>query len=336
MPEDMDDKPDLHSSEQVTDDTSTDQVDVAASSAADDETPADTLSVVRDVVEKAKEETASSADDKEPGAEKAEGTEEGDPDEAEPPDPRLDKHPRFRKLLKKTKDLEAKVAEFEGKVTEYEPDATRYRNIEGYLRQNNLTAEEAADGLEIMALAKLKPAEALERLKPFVQKLLVASGEVLPEDLQGKVKSGALPVDAAREVSRARAQVAQQEAAQRILDEQRQREATTQHQQSLRTTATDWLADRDRKDPAFQQKYPLMQREVAFLQRNEGIPKTVEGVRDQLQRAYDAVNKQARTVAPAPGQRPAVRPVTGGTATGNISPQPNSTLDVIRQTLASR
>lgn len=313
---------DLQSSEQVNDATEdtaapADGDGAAASSAADE--PKDMLSVVRDVV--GPEEPDSSAGEKkaeDAGAEdgvSGEAEDKTEQDDTDYSDVPFNKHPRFQQLLEKAK--------------RYETDAGRYQNIEGFLKQNHLTADEAADGLNIMALAKVDPKRALEQIKPFVQQLLIATGDVLPEDLKSRVQKGELSPNAAMEISRANAEAAHQRTLQQAADKQRETDATTQRAEALRTTAASWLQDRDQRDPAFESKYPLLEREVALMQRKEGVPGTPEGVRDQLQRAYDAVNKQVRAAAPAP-RRPEVRPITGGGAPGKTSPQPTSMLEAIR------
>lgn len=320
MPPELDDNQnDLQSSEQITDVTETQETaeGVAEPSTAPDE-PKDMLSVVRDVVKAETEETASSAAQAEDAAGEAADQEPEKKDDTDYSDVPFNKHPRFQELLKKSKTFEA--------------DATRYRNIEGFLKDNHLAADEAADGLQIMALAKTNPAAALEKLKPFVQKLLIAAGEVLPEDLKGQVQNGVMPADAAREVSRARAALAHQQEMAKFEEQRRQEEAAQMHARSLADTAQSWVTDRLVKDPAFDSKRPLLQREIAYLQRMEGRPDTPEGVRDQLNRAYAEVNKQARVVAPAT-PRPAVRPVTGGAAPGTPTAQPKTMLEAMRASL---
>lgn len=303
----------------VTEDTSAPaEVETGAAdpSSAPGAQPEDMLSVVRDVVSTAEEPASPAKEDPEPEPE-GEADPEPERDDADYSDVPFNKHPRFQQLLRKAKDNEA--------------DAVRYRNVDTFLKQNSLDAEEAADGLRIMALAKSDPAKALAELKPWVQRLLVASGEVLPDDLKARVQSGEMPAAAAQEVSRSRAQLDIQRQAQELAEQRRQQEAAAAQTNALRDTALSWASDRDAKDPAFQQKYPLLQREIAFLQRTEGLPASPEGVRDQLNRAYAEVNKQARTVAqPARPARQPIRPVVGGAAPGTHNPEPKSMVEAIR------
>jgi hypothetical protein len=293
--------------------------DDAKSSDATDETgESDLLSVVRDVVKDRKEEpkpAASSAD-----GEEDEGSKEGaakKPDDENYSDVPFNKHPRFQQLLR------------ENKV--HKQDAERYHNVVGFLQTAGLSDGEAADGLQIMGLAKTNPAEAWKQIKPWVQKLLVASGEVLPGDLRQRVTNGELSQEAAMEVSRARATVESTKAAQSFREQQEQRSQQTSLANGIRGAAHSWEQDRRMKDPNFDAKYEPLMKEVAWLIQKEGKPNTPEGVKDQLKRAYKTVNDTFAPPAPAaPARKPAVRPITGGQVAGNQRPSEMSTLDIIR------
>src|SRR6185312_7659905 len=125
---------------------------------------------------------------------------------------------------------------------------------------NGVTANEAADTLTIAALAKTNPAEAWKRVQPWVQKLLIAAGEVLPDDLQQRVAKGELTADAALEVSRSRATV-NSTAAQRTFEQQQAERRSQQGVQTARlNAAAAWEQDRRIKDPNFDAKEAALQR----------------------------------------------------------------------------
>lgn len=322
-----DNEEDLRSSEQVTDvnDTAAPAEGVAAEPSTATGEPESLLSVVRDVL---KTDDPASPAEKDPNAEgddpeaalKGEGNQEDDPDYSSVP---FNKHPRFQELLKKSKDYEKKVADLE-------PAAAQFRNIDGYMRQNSISAEEAADALDFLAEAKKNPAAALARIKPMIQQLLVASGEVLPDDLKQRVQGGEMPVDAAREVSRSRAALAQQEALRSREQEVQQEQRMREHAQQLGEAAQQWAADRNVKDPSFKDKFQFLQSEVALLQRTEPKPQNAAEVQAQLTRAYANVTQRMRAFAPAQAPRPALRPVMGGAAPGNQSAQPTSMQEAVR------
>lgn len=296
-------------------------VEPAASSPATGEDDNELLSVVRDVVKDRKVvDPASPAEGEEvqgqePGAEKK-------PDDENYSDVPFNKHPRFQQLLREAKSNKQ--------------DAERYRNVDRFLFDAGLSSEEAADGLTIMGLAKTNPAEAWKQIRPWLEKLVVAAGEVIPDDLRQRVANGELTQDAALEVSKARATAASVQAAQSFREQQAERRQQTDNANAVQQAAADWEADRMAKDPNFAAKQPAVMKEVVYLQRTEGMPTTSQGVIDMLKKAYKTVNdslKPAPVIPPAVRQQP-VRPVTGGQVAGNQRPAPAgkemSTLDIVR------
>jgi hypothetical protein len=287
----------------------------AATGETDDDSP---LSVVRDVVGDRKPVTkeAPPAEGDEPGDEADGSTSKKEPDNDTYADVPFHKHPRFQELIRDRNSLRE--------------DAGRYRNVQNFLDTSGLKSDEAADALTIFAQAKIDPAGAWEKIKPWVQELLISAGEVLPDDLTQRVQKGELTQDAAIEVSRSRAKMKSVDTRQSFEEQQRERREQTDLGKKLVDTATEWEVDRQRKDPNFAAKVVPLQKEIAYLHMQEGKPKTPEGVLDQLKRAYKAVNEQIKPAAPPAPKRPAVRPVTGGQVAGNVRPEPKSTLDIIR------
>jgi hypothetical protein len=320
-PKATDDIEDLPSSEQAEDmdaDQITDLADDANSSSAADETPKDTLSVVRDVVAASQEEKPTEPGSSPEGEDATVETAGKAADDENYTDVPFHKHPRFQQLLRDKKAADV--------------DAVRYRNVESFLERSNLDAAEAADGLEIMGLAKTDPVAAWERMKPFVEKVAIAAGVIMPPDLQQKVQQGHMSREAAIEVSTARAQVQSAQTRQQLQQQQAERRAQMEGQQAIVGAALSWEADRKTKDPNFDAKLPALQREIAYLHSTEGRPNTPQGVTEQCERAYKAVNAAFRppVTAPTPQRKPAVRPVTGGQVAGNPAAEANSTLDIIR------
>lgn len=297
-------------------DLRTDDAD-SSPATGEESSEAETLSVVRDVVgdeeEAPAEEQASPAEgeeaEPEAGDDAPEAKEQDDEDYTDVP---FHKHPRFQQLLRKAKT--------------YEEDAKRYQNVQSFIDQHGLQAEEAAELLVIGGLMKTNPAEAWRRMKPAVQKVLMAAGEVLPDDLKERVQKGEISPQAALEVSRLRAQQSSMESM-RAFEQQRQEQMRLQEMQTrLQQTAASWEQDRRAKDPNFDAKYDALLDGVYALQRREGIPTTPEGVRDQLTRAYKAITPPA-----AAKPRPAPKPTNAsGQVAGNQRPAEQSTLDIIR------
>lgn len=288
----------------------------------------DALSIVREVVDK-----RSSA----PAASSAKGEEAGQStgdqntktkDDVGFTDVPFNKHPRFQEVL--------------GKLKTAEVDAQRYRNVQNFIDQAGLDAAEAADLLTIGGLIKTNPVEAWKRMRPTVEQVLRAAGEVLPDDLVQMVQGGEMSREAALEVSRSRATAAGIQANLSFQEQRAERQRATDAEQrqmdvvlANQSAAQSWEDDRREKDPNFNAKLPDIIAEVKRLQELGYRPVSADGVTDQLNRAYRAVN--ARLQPRQLQARPALRPVNGGQVSGNTRPAaPQSTLDIINAEIAKR
>lgn len=285
------------------------------------------LSVVRDVVDasrKPEEQTASPAEGEEVADPRGDaGAKE--PDNEDYSDVPFHKHPRFQQLLRKAKA--------------HEQDAGRYQNVQNFMDQNGLGAEEAADLLVIGGLMKTNPSEAWKRMRPTIQKLLVAAGEVLDPELAARVQRGEMNQAAALEVSRARATATSVQATRSFEERRRQQTEQQSAGQAIAQAATDWEGERRAKDPNFEAKMPLLMKEVAYLQRIDGVPNTPAGVREQLAKAYKGVVLPASATVPtpaAPAPKKAIAPIRSGTVAGGAKPEINSTMDVLKARMAKR
>ena len=288
----------------------------AESSTAQGDEPFDPLKIVRDVVAKSEKEAEASPAKEAEAARKAAETAPKTPDDENYTDAPFHKHPRFQQLLRERNG--------------FKEDAGRYRNVQSFLDQNRLDANEAADALTIAGLAKTDPAKCWELLRPFAEKVIFAAGVAVPPDLQAEVDKGVLSPEVALRIAKTRSEALQ---AQGQLSYERQAQQRTQVQQqaqALSSTAEDWASDRQRKDPNFESKMEALQMRVLWLQRNEGRPNTPEGVKAQLDKAYKAVNE----TLPQPERRNGARPVTpirGGQPSGSTREEPKSVLDIVRR-----
>lgn len=305
------------------------EADGAGSSAAQGEPERDTLSLVRDVVEEAVAEPAASPAE----ADKA-GEQPGDqapPEEDDYANLPFNRHPRFQKLIGEVKALRKEKADIGRAVEAMKPDAERYRNVQGFMDQNGLGAEEVAAHLTVLAQAKVDPVGAFERLKPAIVDLMKRAGVIMPDDLQAGVQQGTYTEQAAAELARLRAQQAARQHADSYAASRQTQSAEQQRVQGLQGAAVSWEQDRRSKDPNFQAKADQIARAVVWLQRRDGVPGDPEGVRKQLDAAYAEVNAAPPQAAAPQQRRLPVRPIVGGTNAGAArSPKPETTLDIIR------
>lgn len=292
--------------------------DAGSSSAQPGDERKSSLQIVRDAI------AATRKEDPAPAASPAAEDEgEREADEAAPPEAPKDgkddysdvpfhKHPRFKQLVSERNALKQ--------------DAERYQNVQRFLDSSGVSGEEAGQALQIMALSKLDPAKAWEMLKPLAQDLLARTGALLPEDLRDRVSRGELTKEAAAEISRLRAQTAARDSRSQIEAQQRQREEADKASRACVDAAEAWER-RVMRDPDYAALSDDLQREVLWLQRQDGVPKDAEGVKKQLDTALKNVKSRR---PPERRTEPKVHIGGGAVAGGTQRPANPTTLDIVR------
>lgn len=279
----------------------------------------DLLSVVREVTGKRENATASSAGTEENGAAPKGDSSASTPTTPEPDnenysDVPFNKHPRFQQLVAERR--------------QFKEGHDEYKKLTTFLDQTGVSPQEAAEALELRALMKANPLEAWKAMKPMVQQLLADAGELLPADLQERVRKGEMTREAAQEMSRLRAANSVGQRVSKETAEMAEKRVQQEAVQARVNAAATWERETKAKDPDFDRKLEDIQKEILWLQKRDGHPKDAEGVRKQLITAYEAVNKRVRATAAA--KRP-VTPVTNGRgAGGNTAPKPKGVLDIVR------
>ena len=234
-------------------DVASEEAELSSSSEGDKEQQVEPETTLMDVVEDAlkssKEEEESAPPEPPAGevedvvSEKLE-TPKTSEEEEDWSDVPFNKHPRFQSLVQEKNRLKSEAGQ-------HREDAEQYRKITDFITTNRLSAEEAAEGFRVMSLMKNDPAKAYEVLQGHLEGLAKTTGAELSEDLQVKVDDGLLDEDAAQELSRARAQLAQErtlrESSQQSLQEQ-QAQAQYDH---LQKTLNQWEATTRQRAPAY-------------------------------------------------------------------------------------
>ena len=325
------------SSEETIDESSTTEGEETSSSdVTEAETDESLLSVVQDALpkEEVTEETTSEEIE----------TEKGQEEQLEAPgevvEPQLEaddwsdvpfnKHPRFRKLIAEKNELKKQAENFQ-------EDSEQYQKIVDFIGENNLSADDAAEGFKLMSLIKNDPYTAYEVLQGHLNSMNELTGKTLPEDIQGKLDDGFLDADAAQELSETRAKLQREQ----LLRQQQEEDATKASQDDkkqkanaqltyLRKVVKDWESTTRNSDPDFSLKQAEINDRVAALVNERGRPITSEQVLGIANEAYETVN--ARYKSRPPSRQP-IRTSTGGKRGGTPLAEPASLKDVISRTL---
>jgi hypothetical protein len=295
-----------------------------SSSAAQDAVETTLLDVVKNAV-KPEEKTPESSDRERSG--EAEVTEAVDEEataeaEADPDAPKDDsdvpfhKHPRWQEM-KRERDS-------------YRQGHEQYEQIQQFMQVNELAPQEVADGFEIMALMRQNPEAALEKLRPFVESLELATGRRLPEDLSKRVEDGLVDEDTARETARLRMEAdraRQQAEARSAADAERQALESQQNQvQSIQTAVATVEQEIQASDPDYARKQSFVMDRVRSLI-IEKTPRTSEDAVAIVRQAHKEISERLKPMV----QRKPVTPATSGDASSSSRPTPASLLDVVRQ-----
>lgn len=286
------------------------------------------LSVVRDAVEKTALDESGSAEvsptkdestveDRNDGSDQSQ---EADGHEDDFSDTPFHKHPRFKKLIRERNEFRSR--------------ATQYDQITDFMDKNQLTAEEVAQGFQVMAMMKTgDPAQAYEALRRITDNLALAAGHRLPDDLAEKVEQGYIDQETAQDLWRKQFK-AERTATLAATENQRFRQ---QEQQSAFNTiaeaVTAWEESVRESDPDYELKADLIDDRVRALVAAKGKPRNTDEALAYAQDAYKTVSERLKSVR---GVKQPLRTTVGGKVSGTPLPEPKSLLDVIQNTLAQR
>lgn len=293
----------------------------AQSSSAESEPEEDLLSVVQSAIDKNEtEETDSQSEeveDEEEEQESYEATGEDDEPEESFEDVPFNKHPRFKKLIEER--------------NEYKYGHEQYEQISGYLKENELSAQEAADGFRIMALMKHDPSAAVEALQPYLEELALATGQTLPDDIRSKVDDGFLDEDSGRELAQARAEAQRQQQRNEQLLTQRDQAQGTNQLNVLAEAVTDWEERTKASDPDYDLKVDEIDDRVKVLISERGRPQTVDEAITLANEAHSSVTERYK--ARFANKRP-IKTASGGKLSGTPVPEANSLMEAVQNALA--
>lgn len=246
----------------------------------------------------------------------------------------FNKHPRFRQLLKERNAFRTQLADKDAEISKLkEVDAPRQQGLQRFeafaneVRRADLNAQEVNDGFAIMAAMKRDPEKALSMLAPYMDALLTATGRKLDGDLNQKVQGGEVNAEIASQLQRERHRAARleqeagaRETANSQAEQQRQTEALVQRV----TTAVSSWEDRQKTDPDYQKKQPLVIREIGWLMQQEGYPQTPEAAVAMAEKAKKSVEANLSSLIP---RRQTTRTVTGGASAATAAARPKTLLE---------
>lgn len=242
---------------------------------------------------------------------------------------------RFRELVDARRTVEAERDTIRQEVDTLKPKAERMDHLLGYMRTNNVAPEHLDNALGLTALInKGDYDKALPILENLISQVRSAAGEVLPEDLQQRVRLGYITEADAKELHKARSTAKRtteraEQDRQRAEQERAQAELSTMVNTAA-SAADDWHREQVASDPDWNLKRDLVtQRMELELHRlgREGYPRNRESVRKLLDTVKAEVEQGLKRFRPAP--KPIAPPPTGGSASPRSAAMPKSALEAV-------
>lgn len=250
-----------------------------------------------------------------------------DPSEADLRKLRPETRRRFEKLL-------AQRNEARHELQTLQPELTAHRQLQGYLQQNQLAADDVNRLLGVGSALRRGDFQAfLNGVTPYVLVAQEALGIRVAPDLQKQVEDGTLSEDAAREFTRTRHQARRAEHELTMTRQQQSTDTLTRNVASIRDAVDAWEADLRTRDPDYAHKAVAVRRFSQALMQERGLPATPQQAVALVKAAYDEASRELLRVRPQP--QPTRRTPSGiQTATnGSAAREPGTMKDAVLQAL---
>jgi hypothetical protein len=215
-------------------------------------------------------------------------------------------------------------------IDSLKPHAAKWQKMDGYLRKNDLAAEDVNLLLGVGAAMRRGDWKAVhDGMAPYFELSRQHLGLSLPADLQTKVDAGELTGDAAKELSTTRLTNVRLAATVKANGDAAtaatQREATNRMVTAVQGAATQWEADAKARDPDYAKKAPTVLRISQAIMAEHGRPTTAAAAIEIANRALEETNRIFAAAKPAPVATKQ-NPVGAGAVTGGKS-EPKSLME---------
>lgn len=230
---------------------------------------------------------------------KTDGAEEDKVSDEEKNAPKdIHEHPAFKKVTAERTAARKQLKELQAQVEPLKADAGRYRQLDGFLKTNNVPPAEAAEALKMVALAVKDPNEFYKKLTELAKEWGDHLGHNLPADLQADVDNGTISPERAAELAQARGKI--NIATQQVDQFQEQTQAQRQQQELAHRTNlfTAWSNQTAQTDPDLQKKMPMMVERMKYILETEGDPGSDQKAWERLNRVHKEVTERIRGFVP--------------------------------------
>ncbi len=249
---------------------------------------------------------------------------------------------RIDDLITQRRELRGELTGAKAELDEIRPQAENYARIQRFLRDNDLSPQDAGQALSLAGLIQTNPAEAFRRIQPIYAQLAQKIGAALPADLAEDVRLGRITQQRAYELSQARAasQISQQQVARQGQREQERAEQERQnaeverrqnHARSMARVGDTLAGEKAQTDPDWKLKEPLVSDALEIDLHRNGMPVDEADLRKRFSTAYEQVTKRLASFRPAP--KPTVKSPLSSSSPATSAPAPKSVQEAVLRAL---
>jgi len=240
---------------------------------------------------------------------------------------------RVDKLIAQRRELKGEVERLRG----VEPQAQAAASVQKYLADNDISRDDFLLPLELASAMRRGDFEAFYTgVKPYVQLAEEYLGIALPADLQAAVQQGQMTTQAAARFSRERMDrgLAQSRnmRTQQIYTEQTQTAQQQQVASHIFNTVQAWEAQKQRTDPDYAVKEPLLRDVIGSVINEKGRPQSAEQAVELANEAYRRAGMHAQKLA-AQRRAPTSRVPSSTGRSNGAAPEPKSLREAVVQAM---
>lgn len=240
-------------------------------------------------------------------------------------DTEIRNHPAFKKIQSERKAARAERDKVLKELETYKPQAEQFTKIDGFLKENSVSSEDAGQALKLVALSRSNPREFARVISDMAKQWSGYVGEVLPDDLQTQVNEGLISEDLAKQYAKTRADA--NISNQKLESEKaiRQTYEANEQQRQRETLLNSWIDQATKIDPNLNEKMNFISSRMMEITSVEGYPKNQNEVWDRLNRAYTEVNESLKKFQPVkPIVHAAPQTHSGGSRSATIGQDPDN------------
>ena len=239
-----------------------------------------------------------------------------------------DQKPKTRKRIEQ---LLGKVKSVSQERDTLAPKAAEYDKFATFVQNAKLSQEDVQTTFRLAALVRNEPEKALEQLTPIYQQLQQLVGNVLPAELQERVRLGYISETDARELHRSRTSAklanTRTEETRRETAEREENDRRTKLISDVSSAVSTWETAKKTSDPDWHLKADRIDQLVRLEVYEKGYPQNPKAGVEMIEKIYDTVTKELRKFSPKPQAKDPSKP--GGSSASTVA-EPKSLLDAVR------